>query len=251
MTRVCLCRKVVLVCPQILQNWSLPEQVINLTLPTKSKYILKSILRPSVAWISPSYLANTPKRTAFVKSHLLARRSPGLCGNSSPEREYCTSQYRARWQSRMYRCCIIQVNYENVDNFPKLCTATYFAVNCHTGQLSFDFIQVVDQTVYAIECNPALTPPLLCFTTIQRRMPIRRALAKKLATSSRREANGCITNFWCFNETGSLKQPQTWIKKNTKADARFEINDHCRFWWYTTGNSFTFLDTSHSKGWLE
>jgi predicted ATP-grasp superfamily ATP-dependent carboligase len=138
-----------------------PEQVLNFDFSQeKRKYILKSIPYDQVRRLNLTKLpCDTRSETAaFVKSLPISEENPWIMQEFIPGKEYCTHTTARDGESRMYCCCessAFQVNYENVEQREIMQWASHFTKELgKTGQLSFDFIQAEDGTVYAIECNP-------------------------------------------------------------------------------------------------
>ncbi|WP_315791972.1 ATP-grasp domain-containing protein [Fischerella sp. JS2] len=138
-----------------------PEQVLNFDFSQEKRpYILKSIPYDSVRRLDLTKLpCETPQATAdFVTSLPISPQKPWIMQEFIPGKEYCTHSTVRNGELRMHCCCessAFQVNYENVDHPQILEWVRHFVKALGiTGQVSFDFIQAEDGTVYAIECNP-------------------------------------------------------------------------------------------------
>jgi predicted ATP-grasp superfamily ATP-dependent carboligase len=138
-----------------------PEQVINFDFSGESrKYILKSIPYDSVRRLDLTKLpCATPEETAaFVRTLPISQEKPWIMQEFIPGKEFCTHSTVRDGELRLHCCCessAFQVNYENVDNPQIREWVRRFVKELKlTGQISFDFIQAEDGTVYAIECNP-------------------------------------------------------------------------------------------------
>lgn len=138
-----------------------PEQILNFDFSQETrKYILKSIPYDPVRRLNLTKLpCATPEETAaFVKSLPISPEKPWIMQEFIPGKEYCTHSTVRNSELRLHCCCessAVQVNYENVANTKILQWVQRFVQGSEiTGQLSFDFIEAEDGTVYAIECNP-------------------------------------------------------------------------------------------------
>lgn len=138
-----------------------PEQVINFDFSGELRqYILKSIPYDSVRRLDLTKLpCATPEETAaFVRSLPISPEKPWIMQEFIPGKEFCTHSTVRNGELRLHCCCessAFQVNYENVDNPQIMVWVKRFVKELKlTGQISFDFIQAEDGTVYAIECNP-------------------------------------------------------------------------------------------------
>ncbi|MGJ5672608.1 MAG: ATP-grasp domain-containing protein [Nostochopsis sp.] len=138
-----------------------PEQILNFDFSQeKRKYILKSIPYDSVRRLDLTKLpCETPQATVdFVNSLPISPQKPWIMQEFIPGKEFCTHSTVRNGELRMHCCCessAFQVNYENVDHPQILEWVRHFVKALGiTGQVSFDFIQAEDGTIYAIECNP-------------------------------------------------------------------------------------------------
>jgi predicted ATP-grasp superfamily ATP-dependent carboligase len=138
-----------------------PEQVLNFDFTNeKRKYILKSIAYDSVHRLDMTKLPmdSREKMAVHVRSLPISQDNPWLMQEFIPGKEYCTHSTVRNGFLRVYCCCessAFQVNYENVDNPRIFQWVNHFVQQLKlTGQISFDFIEAEDGTVYAIECNP-------------------------------------------------------------------------------------------------
>ncbi|BAY47391.1 hypothetical protein SAMD00079811_50090 [Scytonema sp. HK-05] len=218
-----------------------PEQVLNFDFSQeKNKYILKSIPYDSVRRLNLTKLpCDTPDVTAaFVNSLPISEEKPWIMQEFIPGKEYCTHSTVRDGESRMYCCCessAFQVNYENVDKPEIMQWATHFAKELgQTGQLSFDFIQAVDGTVYAIECNPRTHSAITMFYNhpgVADAYLGKEPLAEPLQPlGDSKPTYWLYHELWRLNEIRSLKQLQTWVKNILRGkDAIFEVNDPLPF----------------------
>ncbi|HEY9812579.1 MAG TPA: ATP-grasp enzyme [Candidatus Sericytochromatia bacterium] len=218
-----------------------PEQVLNFDFTNeKRKYILKSIPYDQVRRLNLTKLpCDTPAETeAFVKSLPISEEKPWIMQEFIPGKEYCTHSTVRDGETRMYCCCessAFQVNYENVDNPEiKQWTSEFAEKLGRTGQLSFDFIESVDGTVYAIECNPRTHSAITMFYNhpgVADAYLGKEPLAETLQPlPDSKPTYWLYHELWRLNEIRSLKQLQTWIKNILRGkEAIFEFNDPLPF----------------------
>ncbi|NMG21601.1 ATP-grasp domain-containing protein [Brasilonema bromeliae] len=218
-----------------------PEQVINFDFSQeKRKYILKSIPYDQIRRLNLTKLpCDTQAETAaFVKSLPISEKNPWIMQEFIPGKEYCTHTTARDGESRMYCCCessAFQVNYENVDQPEIMQWANHFTKELgKTGQLSFDFIQVEDGTVYAIECNPRTHSAITMFynhpgvaDAYLGKEPLAESL-QPLADS--KPTYWLYHEVWRLNEIRSFKQLQTWVRNILRGkEAIFEVSDPLPF----------------------
>jgi predicted ATP-grasp superfamily ATP-dependent carboligase len=137
------------------------EQVLDFDFSKHSqKYILKSILYDSVRRLDLTQLpCDRPSETkAFVRDLPISKHNPWIMQAFIPGREYCTHSTVRDGELRMHCCCessAFQINYENVEHPEIEAWVRKFVSSLKlTGQVSFDFIEASDGSIYAIECNP-------------------------------------------------------------------------------------------------
>ena len=218
-----------------------PEQVLNFDFShEKRKYILKSIPYDQVRRLNLTKLpCPTPAETAaFVKSLPISEEKPWIMQEFIPGKEYCTHTTVRDGESRIYCCCessAFQVNYENVDQPEIMQWASHFAKELgQTGQLSFDFIQAEDGTVYAIECNPRTHSAITMFYNhpgVADAYLGKEPLAEPLQPLPNSKPTYWLYHeVWRLNEIRSFKQLQTWVKNiRLRKDAIFEVSDPLPF----------------------
>jgi hypothetical protein len=155
-------------------------------------------------------------------------------------KEYCTHSTVRNGELTVHCCCessAFQVNYENVEQPEILQWVSHFVKELQlTGQISFDFIQAEDGTIYAIECNPrthsaitmyynhpGLADAYLSAETQNFGLPLQPLPDSKPTYWLYHEV-------WRLNEIRSLKQLQTWFKNILRGkDAIFDVNDPLPF----------------------
>jgi predicted ATP-grasp superfamily ATP-dependent carboligase len=138
-----------------------PQQVLDFDFAQHSHtYILKSIPYDSVRRLDLTRLpGDRPSATqAFVNSLPISGQQPWIMQAFISGQEYCTHSTVRNGELRMHCCCqssAFQVNYAMVEH-PKIeAWVRKFVGDLQlTGQVSFDFIEAADGSIYAIECNP-------------------------------------------------------------------------------------------------
>ncbi len=123
-------------------------------------YILKSIAYDPVHRLDLTRLPFGPPEAmaAFVESLPISPDNPWILQEFIEGREYCTHGTVRDGRLTVYCCCessAFQINYEMVDR-PAIREWVELFVQAQrlTGQVSFDFIEADDGSVFAIECNP-------------------------------------------------------------------------------------------------
>ncbi|BCL38697.1 ATP-grasp domain-containing protein [Nostoc sp. MS1] len=186
-----------------------PEQVINFDFSGESrKYILKSIPYDSVRRLDLTKLpCATPEETAaFVRSLPISPEKPWIMQEFIPGKEFCTHSTVRDGELRLHCCCessAFQVNYENVDNPQIQEWVQRFVKELKlTGQISFDFIQAEDGTVYAIECNPRTHSAI---TTFYDHPQVAEAyLSKQATTETLQPLATSKPTYWTYHEVWRL-----------------------------------------------
>jgi predicted ATP-grasp superfamily ATP-dependent carboligase len=138
-----------------------PQQILDFDFTRRSpKYILKSIPYDSVRRLDLTRLpCETPQATAaFVRELPISATNPWIMQEFVTGQEYCTHSTVRNGEVQLHCCCessAFQVNYEMVDKPEIESWVRQFVKGLNlTGQVSFDFIQTDDGSLYAIECNP-------------------------------------------------------------------------------------------------
>jgi len=139
-----------------------PQQVLDFDFSdARRKYIIKSIPYDSIRRLDLTQLpCNTPRETAaFVNALPISEQKPWIMQEYIPGQEYCTHSTVRDGNLQLHCCCessAFQVNYQQVDRPDIEEWIRVFVKNLNlTGQVSFDFIQAMDDgQIYAIECNP-------------------------------------------------------------------------------------------------
>ena len=218
-----------------------PEQVLKFDFANeKRKYILKSIVYDSVLRLDLTKLPmESPEKMALhVKSKPISQDTPWILQEFIPGTEYCTHSTVRNGKLTVHCCSLssaFQVNYEKVEHPEIQKWVSHFVKELQlTGQLSFDFIQAEDGTIYAIECNArahsAITMyynhPGLADAYLSQEPP-----AEPLQPlSDSKPIYWLYHELWRLNEIRSLKQLQKWFKNIWRGkDAIFEVNDPLPF----------------------
>jgi predicted ATP-grasp superfamily ATP-dependent carboligase len=134
------------------------QQILDFDFQTDgSRYLLKSIPYDSVRRLDLTKLPFDGMEE-YINNLPISKDKPWVMQEFIPGQEYCTHSTVRNGAIRLH-CCSqsspFQVNYENVDNPQIYEWVKHFVKELNlTGQISFDFIQTEDGTVYPIECNP-------------------------------------------------------------------------------------------------
>jgi predicted ATP-grasp superfamily ATP-dependent carboligase len=138
-----------------------PETVLDFDFTAENRqYILKSIPYDSVHRLDMTKLPMKSKSemVKFVESLPISKEKPWAMQEFITGKEYCTHSTVRKGKIRLHVCCEsseFQLNYEHVENKKIYEWVREFVEQFDiTGQVSFDFIQAKDGTVYPIECNP-------------------------------------------------------------------------------------------------
>lgn len=135
-----------------------PRQILEFDFASdKSQYILKSIRYNSVSRLDLTRLPFSGMAD-YVKTLPISSDNPWIMQEYIVGQEYCTHSTVRQGNIRLH-CCSrsspFQVNYEHVDKPEIFAWIEKFVAELNlTGQISFDFIEAADGTVYPIECNP-------------------------------------------------------------------------------------------------
>lgn len=137
------------------------QQVIDFDFAVHDRtYILKSIPYDPVHRLDLTPLPRpTPAETAaFARSKPMSRETPWILQELIVGEEFCTHGTVRRGHLQVHCCCAsspFQINYEMADKPEIEAWVRGFVEPLGlTGQVSFDFMQAADGSLYAIECNP-------------------------------------------------------------------------------------------------
>ncbi|MEH2329635.1 ATP-grasp enzyme [Nostoc sp.] len=217
------------------------EQVLKFDFANeKRKYILKSIVYDSVLRLDLTKLPmESPEKMALhLKSKPISQDNPWILQEFIPGTEYCTHSTVRNGELTVHCCCkssAFQVNYENVDCPEIQEWVSHFVKELQlTGQISFDFIQAEDGTIYAIECNARTHSAITMYYNhpgLADAYLSQEPLAEPLQPlSDSKPTYWLYHELWRLNEIRSLKQLQKWLQNIRRGkDAIFEINDPLPF----------------------
>ncbi|CAN5492351.1 hypothetical protein BH10ACT1_BH10ACT1_03980 [soil metagenome] len=138
-----------------------PQQVLDFDFSGRPRsYILKSIPYDPVHRLdlTPLPLATEPETIAFLAARTISPEVPWILQELIEGQEFCTHSTVRRGEVQLHCCCessAFQVNYEMVDK-PAIRAWVERLVGAVgiTGQVSMDFIEEPDGSLFAIECNP-------------------------------------------------------------------------------------------------
>jgi predicted ATP-grasp superfamily ATP-dependent carboligase len=135
-----------------------PQQILDFDFKSDgSQYLLKSIRYDSVSRLDMTRLPFDGMEE-YIKTLPISPENPWTMQQFITGQEYCTHSTVRNGKIRLH-CCSesspFQVNYKHIEKPEIYAWIEQFvkALNL-TGQISFDFIQTADGTVYPIECNP-------------------------------------------------------------------------------------------------
>jgi hypothetical protein len=217
-----------------------PEQILNFDFDRdRSQYILKSIPYDSVRRLDLTKLPFEGMED-YVKQLPISEEKPWVMQEFIKGQEYCTHSTVRNGFIRLY-CCSrsspFQINYQQVDNPDIFAWVECFsrALNL-TGQLSFDFIQAENGTVYPIECNPRIHSAITMFHDHP-------GVADAYLKDAKDENEPPITplpnskpTYWLYHELWRLTEIRSWqqlrewwqkIRQGT--DAIYQMNDPLPF----------------------
>lgn len=240
-----------------------PQQILDFDFKSDgSKYLLKSIRYNSVSRLDMTQLPFEGME-AYIKNLPISEENPWTMQEFITGQEYCTHSTVRQGKIRLH-CCSdsspFQVNYEHIEKPEIYAWVEKFVKELNlTGQISFDFIQTKDGTVYPIECNPRTHSAITMFYNHP-------GLADAYLKDSKAENEAPIVplpdskptywlyhEIWRLTEIGSWSDLQAWFKKITRGkDALFQTNDPLPFLtvphWQIT---LLLLDNLRkSKGWV-
>ena len=220
-----------------------PEQVLKFDFANeKNKYILKSIAYDSIFRLDMTKLPmeSLEKMAVRVRSMPISKDNSWILQEFIAGKEYCTHSTVRNGELTVYCCCessAFQVNYENVDQPEIMQWVSHFVKELQlTGQISFDFIQAEDGTVYAIECNPRTHSAITMFYSHPGLADAYLSATQNFGSLPLQPLPDSKPTYWLYhevwrlNEIRSLKQLQTWFKNIWRGkDAIFEVNDPLPF----------------------
>jgi predicted ATP-grasp superfamily ATP-dependent carboligase len=217
-----------------------PQQVLDFDFAADgSQYILKSIRYNSVSRLDLTRLPFAGMAD-YVKNMPISKENPWMMQEFITGQEYCTHSTVRNGKIRLHCCSkssAFQVNYEHIEKPEIYAWVEKFVKGLNlTGQISFDFIQAENGTIYPIECNPRTHSAITMFYNHP-------GLADAYLKDSQDENESPIVplpdskpTYWIYHEiwrlTGirSWSDLQAWMQKVFQGkDAIFQINDPLPF----------------------
>ncbi|MBR8826699.1 MAG: ATP-grasp enzyme [Gomphosphaeria aponina SAG 52.96 = DSM 107014] len=214
-----------------------PQQILDFDFTAQgSKYILKSLRYDSVTRLDLTQLPFEGMEE-YVKKLPISEERPWVMQEFITGQEYCTHSTVRNGKIRLH-CCSksspFQVNYEEVDKPEIYQWVEEFVGKLNlTGQISFDFIQTEEGTVYPVECNPRTHSAITMFHdhpgVANAYLDARDEPAIKPLPNSK-PTYWLYHELWRLNEISSLSDLQAWIDKIVKGtDAIFRVDDPLPF----------------------
>ncbi|MGK7886177.1 MAG: ATP-grasp enzyme [Crocosphaera sp.] len=217
-----------------------PQQILDFDFTNNQgrKYLLKSIKYDSVSRLDMTKLPFEGMEK-YIKDLPISKDKPWAMQEFITGKEYCTHSTVRNGKIRLH-CCSesspFQINYEHIEKPEIYSWVEKFVKELNlSGQISFDFIQAEDGTVYPIECNPRTHSAITMFYNHP-------GVADAYLNDAENEEKAItpLTNskptYWLYHEiwrlTGirSISDFQAWSKKlTTGTDAIFQINDPLPF----------------------
>ncbi|WP_424103007.1 ATP-grasp domain-containing protein [Moorena producens] len=217
-----------------------PQQILDFDFKSDgSRYIIKSIRYDSVSRLDMTKFPFEGMED-YVKNLPITKDNPWTMQEFITGQEYCTHSTVRKGKIRLH-CCSpsspFQVNYQHLEKPEIVSWVEKFVKELNlTGQISFDFIQTEDGTVYPIECNPRTHSAITMFYNHP-------GLADAYLKDSDEENQAPIVprpdskpTYWLYHEIWRLTEIrswsalQGWIKKIVKGtDAIFQVNDPLPF----------------------
>lgn len=217
-----------------------PQQILAFDFTADHRqYILKSIRYDSVSRLD---LTKFPYKgmAEYVKNLPISQDNPWVMQEFITGQEYCTHSTVRKGNIRLHCCSAsspFQVNYEHIEKPEILIWVEKFVAALNlTGQISFDFMQTADGTVYPIECNPrthsAITmfynhPGLAAAYLSDRSHTIEPPIAP---LPDSKPTYWLYHELWRLTEISSWSALQAWTQRILKGkDAIFQLNDPVPF----------------------
>ncbi|MBC7972010.1 MAG: ATP-grasp enzyme, partial [Verrucomicrobia bacterium] len=217
-----------------------PQQILAFDFTADPRqYILKSIRYDSVSRLD---LTRFPYKgmAEYVKNLPISQDNPWVMQEFITGQEYCTHSTVRKGNIRLHCCSAsspFQVNYEHIEQPEILMWVEKFVTALNlTGQISFDFMQAADGTVYPIECNPRTHSAITMFYNHP-------GLAAAYLSDRSHTIEPPITplpdskpTYWLYHELWRLTEIrswsalQAWTQRILKGkDAIFQLNDPVPF----------------------
>lgn len=217
-----------------------PQQILDFDFDADgSRYLLKSIPYDSVRRLDMTKLPFEGMEE-YVQKLPISEAKPWVMQEFIRGQEYCSHSTVRKGVIRLH-CCSqsspFQVNYQQVNNPAIYEWVKKFVRELDlTGQVSFDFIQTEDGTVYPIECNPRIHSAITMFYNHP-------GVAEAYLEDAQDENQPAIEplpdskptywlyhELWRLNEVRSLSDLQKWWRTISRGtDAIFQLNDPLPF----------------------
>lgn len=220
-----------------------PEQVLKFDFEADgSQYILKSIAYDSIHRLALVKLPfrSTEEMAAYVYSLPISKDNPWIMQEFITGQEYCTHSTVRDGVLRLHCCSnssAFQVNYEQVEHPQILQWVSHFVKELNlTGQISFDFIEQKDGTVYAIECNPRVHSAITMFHDQPKAVADAYLERSSQALPPVQPLPDSKPTYWLFHELWRFTNVRSWhdlqerlkiIERGT--DAVFTVSDPLPF----------------------
>ncbi len=217
-----------------------PQEILDFDFKNNSgrKYLLKSIQYDSVSRLDMTKLPFEGMED-YVKNLPISKDNPWAMQEFITGKEYCTHSTVRKGKIRLH-CCSesspFQVNYQHIEK-PEIYqwVETFVKELNLSGQISFDFIQSEDGTVYPIECNPRTHSAITMFYN---HPGVADAYLNDAENNEKpitplpnsKPTYWLYHEFWRLTGIRSLSDFQAWSKKiTTGTDAIFQLNDPLPF----------------------
>lgn len=209
-----------------------PEQVLRFDFASDpGPYILKSIPYDSVSRLDLKRLP-CEEMESYLASLPISVDHPWILQELITGQEFCTHSMLDQGSMRLHTCARsspFQVNYAHVDHaaiqdwvaqFAQQ-LAVYLKTNQKepaTGQLSFDFIETADGSVYPIECNPRTHSAMTLFynhpdLAAAYLNPTSNLISNPMADSTAMPITPLATAkpvYWLYHELWRLTEVRSW-----------------------------------------
>ena len=217
-----------------------PQQILDFDFSTDgSKYLLKSINYNSVSRLDMTQLPFEGMED-YVRNLPITQDNPWIMQEFITGQEYCTHSTVRQGEIRLH-CCSksspFQVNYDHIEKPEIYDWVEKFVKELKlTGQISFDFIQTEDGTIYPIECNPRTHSAITMFYN---HPGLANAYLKDNKTKNEvpivplpdsKPTYWLYHEIWRLTEVKSWSDLSLWTKKITKGkEALFQLSDPLPF----------------------
>ncbi|MEM8778541.1 MAG: ATP-grasp domain-containing protein [Cyanobacteria bacterium P01_G01_bin.49] len=213
-----------------------PQEILEFDFKTdRSQYLLKSIRYDSVSRLDMTKLP-CEEMESYIKDLPISKENPWVMQEFITGQEYCTHSTVRQGKIRLHCCSSsspFQVNYEHIEKPEIYEWVEKFVKELNlTGQISFDFIQAKDGTIYPIECNPRTHSAITMFYNHSGLADAYLKDGNKviMPLSGSKPTYWLYHEIWRLTEVRSLADFQAWLQKIIKGtDAIFQLNDPLPF----------------------